>query len=357
MATAVQYLMSSPSKKYRVFDVFGSDTTLRTEVVQEIERRVSARQRVSLSAAESSAEALWRAVAQAPLAGAGSRMVLVSESDRIRDWSGLQRFITDRSAFTETTLVLISDRADPGKRVKKFNPRIPGKIEWVTELTESESLIKEYSSGIFIHCQTPSLEVSGVDGLSAVARWMRLRVGVSQRQAEYLWSRSGQSTALVRDVLDQFKILGTADVSLRGETEFHRLVDSVLTLHGAEDFAELLLFGKRDLAVASLLEHTFSVSEWSRVIGFLSQRLDWLQPLHVALGTNERLDQVEARLKIHRKWILHYAHREDKSHNIARYYDAARVRRCRLLLAELDSVLSSIKYVPPGFGEVLLAAW
>lgn len=359
MATAVQWLTTFPSssKKYRVFDVFGSDATMRTEVLKEIERRVGAQQRLSFSAAEDSVAKIWQALARAPLAGVSSRILIVSCCDQISDWSGLRKFVTDRTSFSETVLVLMSDREEPGNRVKVPDKHIRGKFNWVNELTEWEALIKEYSAGTYIQCSTPSIDVSGNDGLSPLARWLSSFLPVSQRQAEYIWSRVGENTALARDVIDQLRVLGVKDGILLGDTEFKNRVNSVLTLHGAEDFAEALLFGRKDLALASLADHSFSVSDWSKVIGYLSQRLDWLGPLHEALATRESLSQVERRLGVHRKWILHYAHREDLSHNIARNYDSVRVRRCRILLGDLDVALSPHCPVPPGFGEVLLSCW
>jgi hypothetical protein len=359
VATAVQWLCSSvsSSKKYRVFDVFGADATMRTEVLMEIERRVGAVQRVALSAAEVPVETIWQTLARAPLAGVSSRVVVVSSCERIRDWSGLKKFVQDRVSFAETTLVLVSDRAEPGRRVRVSDKHIRGKYSWVTELTEWEVLIKDYTAGTYIQCSTPTVDVSVSDGLSSVARWFSLRVPVSQRQAEYLWSRAGENTALARDVLEQLRVLGLRDAKSIAESEFKSMVNVALTLHGAVDFAEALLFGRRELALASLMDHSFSTADWSKVLGYLSQRLDWLGPLHVALATNEVLSQVERRLNIHRKWILHYAHREDQNHNIARHYDKARVRRCRTLLGDLDSVLSPNRPVPPGFGEVLISCW
>lgn len=359
MSTAVQWLCTAPSssKKYRVFDVFGEDATLRGEVLQEIERRVGAQQRVGLSAAELSADAVWRALAQAPLAGVSSRLVVVSSCERLRDWSGLKRFVEDRASFAETVLVLLSDRAEPGRRVRVPDKFVRGKYNWVTELTEHETLIKEYSSGIWIQCSVPTVDVSGADGLSSVARWLSLRLPVSQRMAEYVWARAGGSAALARDVIDHIRILGYSDARLIGESEFRKIVDSVLTLHGADDFGEALLFGRKDQAFAALADSSFSSADWSRVIGYLAQRLDWLGPLHVALATNESLSQVERRLSIHRKWILHYAHREDKTHNIARLYDDSAVKRRRVLLGDLDAALGGSRIVPPGFGEVLVASW
>lgn len=359
MSTAVQWLTTSPSstKKYRVFDVFGPDATMRTEVLLEIERRVGAQQRISLSAAEDPAEKIWQTLARAPLAGVASRIVVVSACDRLRDWSGLKKFVTDRTSFVETVLVLVSDRPEPGKRTRIPDKHMRGKFNWVTELTEWEVLIKDYSAGTYVQCNTPTIDVSGTDGLSPVARWLSLRLPVSQRQAEFLWSRAGENAALARDVVEQIRVLGLSDATIYGESEFKKLVSSVLTLHGAEDFAEALLFDRKELALASLADHSFSAADWSKVLGYLSQRLDWLGPLHIALATREVLTQVERRLNIHRKWILHYAHREDQNHNIARKYDKVRVRRCRTLLGDLDAALSPNRPVPPAFGEVLLSCW
>lgn len=343
--------------------MFGPDATMRSEVLAEIERRVAASVRVSFLAGEDSDSSIWQTLATAPLSGSATRLVVVTNPERIKDWSGLFRFVKDKASFSETVLVLLSERAEAGARVRVVDPLSPRKMIWETQLTDWEKAIRDYSAGTFVVCSTPSVELpatgdrGGVGALSPLARWLSLRVEMTQAQAEYLWARCGSRTSLARDVVDQLRLAGVASTKHRGMSEFRAAVDSVLTAHGSEDFAEHVLFGRKQLALLSLVEHEFSVAEWNKILGYLSQRLDWLEPLHIALATSEKLDQVQRRLKIHRKWILQYAHREDQNRNIARSYDRPRVMRCRTLLADLDSSLSSSRGVPVGFGEVLVSAW
>lgn len=364
MTSAGQWLTSPATKtRIRVYDVFGPDLTLRADVVAEIERRVSAQDRLAFTTGDTSDTEIWRTLSTTPLAGVSSRLLVISSPERLKDWSGLDRFIKDKTSFTETTLLLVSDRAEAGRRVRKPDPRMPGKSSWSTELTEWEQLVRDYSAGCVISCTTPSIDLpvtgnrGGVGALSPLARWLSLRLEMTQQQVEFLWARVGESSALARDVADQLHLVGIENAKHLGMSEFRAAVASVLTAHGSDAFAEQLLFGRKQLALTSILERDFSSGEWSKVLGYLSQRLDWLSPLHVALATNERLDQVQRRLGIHRKWILHYAHREDQTHNIARHYDRVRVLRCRALLADLDAALGSVPGVPPGFGEVLVSAW
>jgi hypothetical protein len=361
--SALQWLTSPTKTLPRIFDVFGPDATLRTDVVMEIERRVSASERVALSAAEVSDDEIWRVVSTSPLAGVVSRLVVVSYADRIKKWHGLTHFIKNKAAYTETTLLFLSERAEAGVRQRSTKKGLPGKPLWETVLTEWEEAIRSYAGGCAISCTTPSIELpstgnrGGVGAQSSLAKWLSLRLEVTQQQAEYLWSRAGEQSSLARDVVDQLRLSGIPTARFMGVTEFRAAVDVVLTAHGSEDFAELVLFGRKQLALTSLADHTFTSADWMRIIGYLSQRLDWLAPLNVALLTNERLDQVQRRLGIHRKYILHYAHREDPAHNIAKHYDRVRVLRCRRLLADLDACLAAVPGVPPAFGEVLLASW
>lgn len=362
MSSAVQWLTSSKTLS-RVYYVFGPDTALLTDVLTEIKRRSSNADYITLSASEVSDEEIWRVLSTPPLASVSSRLLIVSSCERIKTWNGLERFIKDKATYSETTLVLLSDRDELGTRVRDSSQKLPGKPMWKTVLSDWEQLIHDYSAGITIFCTTPSIDLpstgnrGGVGAISSLAKWFSLRVEVTQQQAEYLWTRSGESSALARDVLEQLRLLRVSKARLMGVSEFRTIVNSLLTPHGSEDFAELILFGRKQLALTSLLDHTFSLADWARVLGYLSQRLDWLAPLHIALSTNERLDQVQRRLGIHRKFILHYAHREDSTHNIAKHYDVARVSRCRRLLADLDAVLVSSSGVPPAFGEVLVASW
>lgn len=366
MATAVQFLTSaSPSTKTRIYDVYGSDSALRTDVLTEIERRVfgsGSVNRISLAFGELSDDSIWQRVFTTPL-GTTSRLIILSSPERMKSVRGLQRFISDKASCSDTVLVLLSERAEAGTQVRDPNQKLPGKPVWKTVLSEWEQCVRDYASGTYISCNTPSSELpptgdrGGVGALSSLAKWMSLRVEVTQQQADYLWARTGQRSLLSRDVLDQFQLCGVRSARLMGVSEFRRVVDSLITSHGSEDFAELVLFGHTQRALTSLAEHDFSSAEWARTLGYLSQRLDWLAPLHDALATKERLDQVQRRLGIHRKWILWYAHREDSTHNIARHYDGVRVARCRRLLAELDASLTALPGVPPAFGEALLASW
>lgn len=364
MVSAIQWLTSDRSKKYRVFDIYGSDAALLTDVVLDIESRVSAQETVRVVSGETVDNVIWRRLSTAPMAGVSSRLFVLSAADKMKDWRGLEQFLSDRASFAETTLLLLSDRAQAGKRVRDTTSKVSGKSSWKTELQHWEQLVRDHSSGTHIECNTPSIELpiatgnrGGTEALSPAARWLSLRVQMNQKQAEYVWQRAGHSSALARDVTDQIKLLGRTDVRFSGLSDFAAVVDSILTAHGPEDFAELLLFGKKYLALTSISDHDFTSSEWSRILGYLSQRLDWLLPLHDALATNEKLDQVQRRLGIHRKWILQYAHREDRSRNIARHYGRDRVLRCRSLLACLDSALAESRSVPPGFGEVLVSTW
>jgi hypothetical protein len=364
VTSALQWLTNPSTKtRIRVYDVYGSDATLRADVINEIETRVSAHVRVAFSAGEVPDSEIWQSIATAPLAGVSSRLMVVSSVDRIKDWSGLEKFIKDKTAYAETVIVLLSDRAAAGHRVRKADPRSPGKFTWSTELTEWEQWLRDYSAATSISCTTPSIELpatgnrGGVGALSPLARWLSLRVEMTQGQAEYLWSRSGEQSALARDVAEQLRLLGEESVKHRGMTEFRSAVNSILTAHGSEDFAEQILFGRKQLALMSIADHDFTSAEWAKILGYLSQRLDWLEPLHVALATKEKLDQVQRRLGIHRKWILQYAHREDSTHNIAVHYDRVRVMRDRALLADLDAALATSRGVPVGFGEVLVSAW
>lgn len=366
MPTAVQWLTSDrTSTKYRIYDVLGSDAALRTEVVDTLVQRLSPAEIVRVTVGsgdgEHSTAQVWDIVKAAPLIRAeGARLLIVSEAQRLQFWGPLRELIDDRARFADVVLVLVSDRAQQGWR-ERDPQSLPGQPIYKTVLAEWEQWLKDYSSATSITCSTPSIDVDN-KGVSQVSRWLSRHLVVTQRQAEYLWSRTGQSTALAGDVVEQLARAAPAlgrsrDARDLALPDFQRLVDGVVTMHGPEELVDLILFGRKQLALASIRDQEFESSKWRGILGLLSQRLDWLAPLHDALATNEDLQQVQRRLSINRKWILTYAHREDPKHNIAKQYNQAKVARCRQLLALLDDALESQPGVPPGLGEVLIASW
>ena len=343
-----------PAKAHRCYEVLGPDAVIRADCLAEITARVGPAVVSRVSAQDVSPERVWDEITATPF-GSGSRLVVVSDAEHLRWWDPLRPWLADRARHAGTTVVFLSGRSERGKRRRNRNT---GK--WETELADWQRWVDASTAAIVIECPALSIETVGATRTPApsqAACWLSLRVPVTQRQAEYLWRRVGGSTALARDVLEQLRLLGLADASRVGERDFASYVDEVVLPQGADGFVEDLLFDRRSAVVQSVRECEPDGAEWSRVIGLLTQRLEWLAPLHHALGTKESLSTVSHRLGINEKWILHYAHREDHTHNIARHYPPRRVAACRSLLADLDAALAVGRGVPVGFGEVLAASW
>lgn len=338
---------------HRCYEVLGADAVIRADCVEEIIARVAPAAVLRLDATELSSEQVWAEVEA--VSSGGSRLVIVSGADRIEWMDPLRGWLADRARVADTTLVLLSERPDRGRRRRDDRTG-----RWVAELASWQRWIDGHSAAIAIECPAPSVEVLGsvrATGPSVAAVWLSRRVPVSQRQAAYLWRRVGGSTALARDVCEQLRLLGLTDARPLGDRGFAARVDVLVSAQGAESLVEDLLFDRRAAVVRTLVERDVERAEWSQVLGLLGQRLEWLAPLHHALRSRETLSTVSNNLGIHEKWILHYAHREDPSHNIARHYSPRRVASCRRLLCDLDAALLASRGVPVGFGEVLVAAW
>lgn len=348
-------------KKYRIYVILGEDATLRADALDRVVRVTEAQEQqffhVGFGEGEASAAQVWDAVETQPAPGVKRRLVVAHHADKMRRWDPLKSFIAGASVYPETTLVLVLDRESLGKRVRSREKSLPGAPVYETTYEEWEQQLKDYSSAAVISCSSLSLEQQDRRKPSAVARWLSLRLPVTQAQAEYLWRRVGGSSLLARDVVRGLRLVGIQDATGLASAQFAGYVDMLVGKHGAEDFVDQILFERRADALASVLHQNFDRSDWRKILGLLGQRLDWLGALHGALATNEKLDQVMRRLQIPRHMILYYAHREDVRHNIARKYDARRVSRCRTLLAEFDAVLGTSGSVPPGFGEALVASW
>lgn len=362
MPSFLQWVSAAKPKRYRVFVLHGEDAVVRADALDQIVRVVAAQETTYLSAGNpadghDSLARIWDAVTTQPMPGIKRRLVVVHHADKMRKWEQLKAFIEGSSVYPETTLVLVLDRAQLGKRVRNRQKSLPGAPVWETTYEDWEQWLKDYSSAGIISCAPLSIDQADRSRPSAVARWLSLRLKVSQLQAEYLWRRVGGSSLLARDAVRTMALVGVTDATALAGSQFTEYVDLIVGQHGAEDFVEHLLFERRADAFASVADQDFDRSDWSKIIGLLGQRLDWLGALHGALATREHLDQVMRRLAIPRHMILHYAHREDHRFNIARKYDARRVARCRNLVAEFDSVLGSGRGVPEGFGEALIAAW
>lgn len=363
MTSFLQWLTSSAAKpkKYRIYCVYGDDACLRADAMDRIVTLTDPQERsyyyVGTGEGEVPGAHVWDSVETQPMPGISRRLVVVHSADKIRVWDPLKRFIAGSAMYPETTLVLLLKRSDLGKRVRNKAKSLPGAAVWETTYEDWEEALRAYSNAALISCSPLSIDPADRSKPSQAQRWLSLRLPLSQPQTEYLWRRVGGSSLLARDAVRGLRLAGVNDASGMAQAEFASWVDRVVGQHGAEELTELLLFERRAEAMASVIGQSFERADWSRTIGLLGQRLDWLSALHGALGTNEKLDQVMRRLAIPRHMILHYAHREDKRHNIARKYDDAKVKRCRLLLADLDSILNSGGSIPPGLGEVLVSSW
>lgn len=363
MPSFLQWITSTADrpKKYRIYVILGEDATLRADALERVRRVTEPQEQeflhVGSGEGEVSAARVWNAVETQPAPGVKRRLVVVHHADKMRRWESLKSFVGGASVYPETTLVLILDRESLGKRVRNREKSLPGAPVYETTYEEWEKLLKDYSSAAVISCSALSVEQQERGKPSAVARWLSLRLPVSQAQAEYLWRRVGGSSLLARDAVVAMRMVGINDATGLAQAQFAGYVDMLVGKHGAEDLVDQMLFERRADALASVLHQDFDRSDWRKILGLLGQRLDWLGALHGALATNEKLDQVMRRLQIPRHMILYYAHREDVRHNIARKYDARRVSRCRALLAEFDAVLGTSGSIPPGFGAALIAAW
>ena len=343
-----------PAKVHRCYEVLGADAVIRTDCVAEILDRVAPSVVLRVSASDLSPERLWSEVCATPF-GSGTRTIIVSDADQLKWWDPLRTWLSDRARHAGSTLVLLSGVSDRGRRRRN---RQTGK--WETELAEWQLWVDNSCAATTIECPVPSVDTVGSARApvpSQVAVWLSQRLPVSQRQAEHLWRRAGGSTSLARDTLDQLRLLGVSDARDLGERTFASYIDDLVLPQGAESFTEDLLFDRRAVLCQTLQERELSRADWSKIIGLLTQRLEWLEPLYHALRSKESLSTVTNRLKIHEKWVLHYAHREDKSHNIALHYSPRRVAACRHLLADLDAALASSLGVPVGLGEVLVSEW
>jgi hypothetical protein len=347
-------------KKHRLYVICGEDETLRADAVDRIVRLVAPQERVTFylgrDVGETSPGELWDAVTTQPMLGITKRLVIAHHADRIWRWDPLFAFVDGASVYPETTLVLVVDRPALGKRQRAKNS-VPGVPVWETVYEPWEERVRGYSGATVLACSPLSADAPEYRKPSQAQRWLSMRLPVTQPQTEYLWSRVGGDSLLARDVVRSLRLVGVTDATAMAYSDFTAAVDMLVGRHGAEDFVDHLLFDRRNEALTSVVDAGFDAAEWSRIVGLLGQRLDWLHALHGALATNERLDQVMRRLNIHQKWILHYAHRENAKHNIARKYDTSRVAQCRLLLARLDKTLSASGSVPPGFGAALIASW
>lgn len=363
MPSLMQWITSSAAKprKHRIYVIYGEDAVLCADALDRALLLANPQERqffrVGHSEGEASASVVWDAVQSQPIPGVTRRAVVVHEADKMRGWKPLQDFIAGASVYPETTLILLLNRTTIGKRVRNRQKSLPGAPVYETTYEPWEEWLRSYSSAALLSCNPLSSDQADKSKPSPAARWLSLRVPVTQKQAEYLWLRVGESSLLARDVVRSLQLVGVADATALGQAQFASYVDAFVGRHGASDLADHLLFERRTEAFATVTGVEFSRADWSKVLGLLGQRLDWLAELHGALLTKEKLDQVMSRLQIPRHMILYYAHRDDPSHNVARRYDAVRVARSRRLLAELDNVLSSGVSVPVGFGECLVASW
>lgn len=357
MPNVLQWLESDKAKKYRVNVVFGSDYVLRDDVLTRLRVLSEPQESMSLHVGDVSAAQIWDEVNTQPMPGVKRRLVVVRSADKMRNWRPLESFIGGASVYPETTLVLCLERDALGRRERNRDKSLPGSPVWETVYEPWEQALRDYQAAGLFSCTPPSADVSDPTKPSQARRWLSQRLPVSEKQTEYLWRRTGGSSLLARDVVRSLRVLGITDASVMPFSDFTSYVDHLIGMHGAEDFVDHLLFDRKPEAFSAVSSASFDVNGYKKILGLLSQRVDWLQALHGALATKEHLDQVVRRLNIPRHMVLYYAHRELARHNVARKYDARRVKRVRQILAEFDDALNASRGVPAGFGAALIVAW
>jgi len=230
----------------------------------------------------------------------------------------LQAWLKERRSNPRTYLLFVSQEKASPLQYQKSTREVPEHIEWIQH------------SGHVIRCKQMSLD--------DLTWWAKTLAPLSDATADYLATRTAGNAQQLKSVCRKLVLFeGTPST---------KVINELCTESPLEDFVDLLmLFQRREaLAIADFL----SVEDYHGVMSLLDYRLTVMSRLHWAVRMELSRREISALPDV--PYFL-----ADRFMLVAKYYDAARCRHRRHVVAVLDEALSS--GAQEGILESLVALW
>ncbi len=218
---------------------------------------------------------IWASVLAIPGYGR-SRLVIVGDAGRLRDWKSLRWWLDARNLTQGSYLLFGAEEND-------FPRDGDGKI------AEPVSWLRDSSVGQIVRCSPLNPE-------DAVAWVQRQLPSVTPVQAKRLLFRAAGDLAEIRHVLVKARLFSGSQMT---DEAFDMLCDEL-----PDDFAERLIL--RDLPGAMLAAESLVGDGLARAIGYLASRLQLLSTLHRAARDGVSWRDIVANLGVSRFLVQKY---------------------------------------------------
>ncbi len=267
-AVVATYAQWAKAKKTpRVSWVCGSDAVLVGAVVTDIRTRVGADplDLQSVVAGDIPVTDIWAALNQYGMDPAARKFLLVRQAQRIKDWEPLADWLKRSRQMPSMFVCFVSDDEDFPAHDGKDGKRV---------LDSPVADIK--GRGAIVRCAGSETEL---------AAYVATKVEVTRPVLQELLTRTGYSSAKIKDVLDKAAALGLPVTQ--------EAVRALSADFGADDVVSALFY--RRIPEALRLVSGMDSSEASRVIGTCSTVLDYMEHLYPAVISGSPLWEVVAR--------------------------------------------------------------
>ncbi len=293
----------------RVIYVYGSETVLREEVIDDVWELVSPdpwnQIRVSLS--ESTESTIWSIANLYSISNEGSRLVQIRDAEQFRNWESLDLWFQNKK-WSNTVLLFVSSDDHISQSCNEY-------------------LTSHREQTVIINC-TMSNPVD-------LNSWIQAKVpGLDTGTARYLVDRTGGNLTAIQNVCNK--------LSLFPGNPGPGVIDELCDQGPADTFVESLL--SLDRRSAALSAPQVPAQEFRKVVGLLESRLDLLARLRAGMEFREMRAVPGVPLERMRQY-----------EKLSRSYDRASIIKRRTVLAVADDAIS--KNITLGVMEALCSLW
>lgn len=265
-----------------------------------------------------SSNAVWEKASQYSLNPEATRLIVVRYAEAVSNWSELSTWLAQTRNNTNNYILFVSHQADaPAVFIK-------GKKSHYQEHIE---IIK--AKGKFVRCSQPNDD--------DLVTWAK-SFGLTTSGAEHLVERTSGDTRAMLDVLKKVHVW-------QGSPSLKAL-DLLCQEQALDDFSDYLILKQKNLAMLAL--SSMSNEDRSKIISRLDYKLDTV--MEIGKCVRKRMYAADIATTTGIKIYL-----IKKFIPVCKDYDEAKIRRCRQVLAMVDSALNN--GVKVGAWETLIVLW
>lgn len=321
MSTYSQFIIKA--KLPKVLWLCGSELILIEECIDRVKKVASpAKQNLmrcdatSFSLAELESYPFWEK---------DVRLIIVRDAQAL-DFKPFSSWLSILTEVSNLHLVFVSSESGPYKmNGSRFALDEANKKVYLPHV----DLIRKSLTGELVVCSELS-DVAPVNSHGHKLRqsdfvvWVKRQVLISDSDAQYLIDRCGHNLAIIKNVIEKFKIFGLQDQKLN-----YHLINSLCSEQADDDVVFCILAHDKRQAFRWLDNHP--IPECALLLVRLENMLDVLARLHVA--TRQR--------KLARDIIIEddiKGHTLKKYQPLAQHYTKSKIKHCQQVLLQIDEL-------------------